>query len=124
MSNTVLSTLFDISKSSIRRAVHTIRKVLVSELVPKYLGFQHICREEIIKHHTRSLSQSLLAGNSSQAIIVLDETYIYIKKSSNFKFQKRSLSISVHKGRPLVKPMVIVSIPGYFISVLGPYLTD
>ncbi|XP_060602549.1 uncharacterized protein LOC132755673 [Ruditapes philippinarum] len=122
LSNKILSTLFDVSKSSIRRAVHTIRKVLVSELVPKYLGFQHISREEIIKSHTRSLSQSLLAENASQAIIVLDGTYIYIRKSTNFKFQRRSYS--VHKGRPLVKPMVIVSTTGYFISVLGPYLVD
>ena len=30
----------------------------------------------------------------------------------------------MHKGRPLLKPMVIVTTSGYFVSVLGPYLSD
>ena len=30
----------------------------------------------------------------------------------------------MHKGRPLVKPMVIVTTSGYFISVIGPYLAN
>ena len=37
-----------------------------------------------------------------------------------FTFQRKTYSM--HKGRPLVKPMVIVSTSGYYISVLGPYL--
>ena len=30
----------------------------------------------------------------------------------------------MHKGRPLVKPMVIVTTTGYFLAVHGPYLAD
>ena len=30
----------------------------------------------------------------------------------------------MHKKRPLVKPMMIVSSTGYYVSVLGPYLSD
>jgi len=30
----------------------------------------------------------------------------------------------MHKCRPLVKPIIIVSTSGYFISVLGPYFAD
>ena len=30
----------------------------------------------------------------------------------------------MHKGRPLVKSMVIVSTTGYYISILGPYYAD
>ena len=29
-----------------------------------------------------------------------------------------------HKGKPLVKPMMIVSSTGYIISVMGPFLGD
>ena len=54
--------------------------------------------------------------------MVLDGTYIYINKSNSFQFQRRSYSM--HKGRPVVKPMVIVSTTGYYISVLGPYFAD
>ncbi|KAK3085070.1 hypothetical protein FSP39_023793 [Pinctada imbricata] len=55
-------------------------------------------------------------------VLVLDGTYIYIQKSLHFQFQRRSYSL--HKGRPLVKPMVIVTTSGYFVTVLGPYLSD
>jgi len=47
---------------------------------------------------------------------------MYIQKSGNFQFQGRSYSM--HKGRPLIKPMVVVSTTGYFITVVGPYLSD
>lgn len=30
----------------------------------------------------------------------------------------------MHKRRPLLKPMMIVSTTGYIVSVLGPYLAD
>lgn len=64
--------------------------------------------------------KSLFGGSGIQALLVLDGTYIFIQKSKNFAFQRNSFSF--HKGRPLVKPMVIVSTSGYYLSVLGPYL--
>lgn len=120
-SNRVLSTLFNISKSGIRRSIKVIRSALIDgNFVKENLGFQHITREEIIHQHTRPLAQTLFGDNTQpQVILVLDGTYIYINKSSNFKFQRQSFSF--HKGRQLVKPMVIVSTSGYFLSVLGPY---
>lgn len=120
-SNKVLSTLFNISKSGIRRSIKVIRSALIDgNFVKENLGFQHITREEIIHQHTRPLAQTLFGDNTQpQVILVLDGTYIYINKSSNFKFQRQSFSF--HKGRQLVKPMVIVSTSGYFLSVLGPY---
>lgn len=48
--------------------------------------------------------------------------YIYIQKSGNYTFSRRSFSM--HKRRPLLKPMMIVSTTGYIVSVLGPYLAD
>ena len=30
----------------------------------------------------------------------------------------------MHTGRPLVKPMIIVTTTGYFLAVHGPYLAD
>lgn len=43
----------------------------------------------------------------------------WINKSVNFKFQRQCFSF--HKGRPLVKTMVIVSTTDYFISIILPY---
>lgn len=125
LSNKLLSTLFGITKSSIRRAIASVRKCLMSQFVPRHLGLDHISREELIANHTRPLAQSLFtsdSGDSAKLILVLDGTYIYIQKSQNYTFQRRSYSI--HKGRPLVKPMVIVTTTGYYLTIVGPYLSD
>jgi hypothetical protein len=121
-SNKILSTLFNLSKSSIRRTIKEVRRAFIDGgFVTNNLGFNHVSREQIINEHTRPLAQTLFGDmTGTQAILVLDGTYIYITKSGNFQFQRQSFSI--HKGRPLVKPMVIVSTTGYFVSVVGPYI--
>lgn len=99
-----------------------MRQALLKDFVPLNLGLSHVSREEVINHHTRKLAQSLFTESDDKVILVLDGTYIYIQKSNNFQFQRRSYS--VHKGKPLVKPMVIVTTTGYFVTVMGPYLAD
>lgn len=120
LSNEMLSTLLNVSKSSIRRAISVVRRTLMETFVPNNVGFQHISREDVINKHTRPLAESLFGGTGTQAILVLDGTYIYIQKSMNFAFQRKSYSM--HKGRPLVKPMIVVTTSGYYLSVLGPYV--
>lgn len=63
-----------------------------------------------------------MGTQSDVAIAVADGTYIYIEKSGNYSFQRRSYS--VHKGKPLLKPMMLVATDGYILTVLGPYLAD
>jgi hypothetical protein len=122
LSNKLLSTLFNISISSVRRAVHTVRQAFMRSFVPLYLGFESITREQIIKDHTRPLAKTLVGGDDDGLIPVLDGTYIYIyiQKSNNFTFQR--ISYSLHKSRPLVKPMVVVATTGHFVAILGPYI--
>lgn len=123
MSYRMLSTLFNIGKTGIRRAIATARKELSINFTPKYVGFQHITRQDIKDQHTRPLAKELFGNDiDNPVILVADGTYIYIQKSHNFKFQRRSYSL--HKNRPLVKPMIIVSTTGYIVSVLGPYHAD
>ena len=91
--------------------------------VSQHLGFAHVSRDEIIQQHTRSLAQEMFSNiDSTSAILVPDGTYIYIQKSGNYTFSRRSYSL--HKHRPLLKPTMIVSTTGYIITVLGPYLAD
>ncbi|XP_052280296.1 uncharacterized protein LOC127877986 isoform X5 [Dreissena polymorpha] len=123
LGNALLSTLFNMTIAQIRRALKSSRKSLMKSFVPKNMGFKHVSREEIKTTHTRPLAQELFAASDqNKSIIVLDGTYIYIQKSSNFSFARRSYSM--HKHRPLVKPMIVVSTTGYIISILGPYLAD
>ena len=107
----------------IRRAVAMSRKALMSSFVPSNLGFAHISRDTVVEDHTRHLAKDLFSTvTESPAILVLDGTYIYIQKSANFTFQRRSYSL--HKHRALVKPMIVVTTSGYIVTVLGPYLAD
>ena len=123
MSNNILATLFGISKTAIRRAVNSARVALSRDFVPFNVGFQHIFRQEVIDKHTRPIAQTLFGveGNPP-AILVIDGTYVYIQKSTQFAFQRRTYS--QHKHRSLVKPMVFVTTTGYVMSVIGPYLSD
>ncbi|CAF3713999.1 unnamed protein product [Rotaria socialis] len=123
ISNQVLATLFSFNdKRTVSHVVHSARKVLVEYFVPNFLGFEHIKRRDVINLHTRPLASELLAGQSDRAILILDGTYIYCQKSANNLLQRRTYSM--HKGRPLVKPMLITTTTGYIVSCMGPYFAD
>ncbi|XP_062613816.1 uncharacterized protein LOC134275563 [Saccostrea cucullata] len=124
LSSTVLKTIFNIKKSKcVCQIVKRARTVLMDQFVPKYMGLNHITRDEIISKHTTIFARELLAsGDDDTAILLVDGTYIYIEKSAKYSFQRRSFSM--YKGRPLVKPMMFVASDGYIVDILGPYLAD
>lgn len=123
LSLAVLATLFGVKKSTCSKAIHLARVSLMSNFVPKYLGLPHIDRNKVIEDHTTDFARVLFADSQRDvAIAVADGTYVYIEKSGDYSFQRRSYS--VHKGRPLLKPMMLVATDGYILTVLGPYLAD
>lgn len=79
-------------------------------------------RDTVIQKHTRPLAKELFCPSDEKAILVLDGTYIYVQKSTDFAFQRRSFSMQKHGN--LVKPMMIVSTTGYIVAAIGPYLAD
>ncbi|XP_061190072.1 uncharacterized protein LOC133197912 [Saccostrea echinata] len=120
--NNMLGVLFNMTKPQIRRAVSTMRQAISINFVPNHLGFNHINRDTVIHEHTRPLAKELFSPTLNQAILVLDGTYIYVQKSSQFSFQRRSYSMQ--KQRHLLKPMMIVTTTGYIVAAIGPYLAD
>jgi len=116
MSHSILSSLFGIQRRTIGKSIHSARKALMEDFVPNHLDLNHITREDFIRLHTRGMAKNLFAEGKDVAILVADGTYMYIEKSSNYSFQRRSFSM--HKGRPLVKPMMIVSTTGYIWTSL------
>ena len=124
LSHETLCTLFSIEdKRKMSRILDCACAAIKRYFVPKHLGFDHIETSKVIADHTRPLAKILLGKNdSSKAILILDGTYCYIQKSSNNLLQRRTYSL--HKGRPLVKPMMIVSTDGYIISTIGRFLAD
>ncbi|CAF0824726.1 unnamed protein product [Didymodactylos carnosus] len=122
LSNQVLATLFAYSdRRVVGKINHSAYDALLRDFVPQYLGFHHITREEILKKHTTPLASALLTDGDG-VVIILDETYIYTEKPGNNILQRRLFSL--HKGRSLIKPMIIVASDGYIISSIGSYLAD
>lgn len=123
ISNQVLATLFSFKdKRTVSQIVHSARKVLIEYFVPNFLGFEHIKRRDVIDLHTRPLASELLADRPNRAILILDGTYIYFQKSANNLLQR--LTYSIHKGRLLIKPMLITTTTGYIVACMGPYFAD
>jgi len=102
--------------------VEKVTKTLEEIIVRKYLGYTHIPRNDFISRHTSRFSQTLLNSSPQSTTVILDGTYLYIQKSSNFELQK--MTFSLHKFRNLVKPMMIISTTGYILDVEGLYFAD
>ncbi|KAJ8314676.1 hypothetical protein KUTeg_006826, partial [Tegillarca granosa] len=125
LTNSILSSLFSLSISQVQRIISSVCDSLMENFVPLHLGFQHISHDEFCVKHTTPIAKTLFTSNSDEskeAVLVLDGTYVYIQKSSDYHFQRKSYSL--HKNRPLVKPMMIVGTDGYILSVIGPYMAD
>ena len=124
LSNKLLSVMFGLKKSQIQRAITSCRTSLMKHFVPKHLGFGHITHTEFVEKHTSTVAGSLFKSSqdSDEAILIVDGTYIYIQKSMDYLFQRKSYSM--HKNRPLVKPMMVVGSDGYILSVFGPYFAN
>ena len=123
ISHQVLAALFSFAdKITVSRVIYSARKPLVAHFVSRFLGFQHISRREVIEWHTRPLAMELLSDQPDRAILILDGAYIYCQKSANNVLHRRTYSM--HKGRPLLKPLLVVTTTGYIVSCLGQYFAD
>ena len=118
LSLAVLSTLFGVKKITCSIAMHLARVSLMSNFVPKYLYLSHLERSKVCEDHTTDFARVLFADSKTDvSIAVADGTYIYIEKSGDYIFQRRSYS--VHKGRQL-----LVATDSYILTVHGLNLAD
>lgn len=105
LSNRVLSSLFHLkSKRVVSRIVHETANALLKDFVPYHLGFQHIDRKTVLQNHQTTIASQLMCDQDDQVVVVMDGTYLFVQKSSNNEFQRRSFSM--HKHRNLIKPMI------------------
>ena len=111
------------NKNQVTRFVDTSCSALTQYLVPKHLGFNHITSIDVTQKHTRPPAQQLLAENDrNKTITILDGTHVYVKENDNNILQRRTFSL--YKGKPLAKPMMIISAGGYIVAALRPYFAD
>lgn len=112
------------SRQAVSLAISTVRRCLMVQFVPENIGLNAINRQQYIEQHVTELANRLYNQNPELpvAIAYLDATYSYIPKSSNFRALRHSYSL--HKGRHLVKPALIVAPDGYILDIQGPYFSD
>lgn len=112
------------SRQAVSLAFTLVRKSLMQRFVPTNIGFNAITRESYIERHVTDFANVLYNPEPQipRAITFIDGTYSYIQKSSNFRVLRQSYC--VHKGRHLLKPILIVAPDGYIIDIQGPYFSD
>ncbi|KAH9642646.1 hypothetical protein HF086_008259 [Spodoptera exigua] len=113
-----LSQLLMVPTRTLERLMDKVRAILVQDFVPRYLGIQHISREQLL-HRNLIIPNAIYNQNNENTIIICDGTYIYLNKSSNYMFQKETYSL--HKYRNLLKPFLLVTPDGYIVDCFGPY---
>lgn len=116
--NERLATLFKMSRRALEKKLRLARQCLTQDFVPLYLGVDHISRTDVVARNL-TIPDTFFGNEGRNAVVICDGTYIYLQKSMNFLFQRKSYSL--HKFRNLLKPFLIVCADGYIIDVYGPY---
>lgn len=80
LSKNIISVLFSLKTPQIQRLVASVRDLLVSEFVPAHLGLSRINYDHFALNHTTTMTRKLFDTSDETATLVLDGTYIYIKK--------------------------------------------
>ncbi|KAJ8721074.1 hypothetical protein PYW08_006539 [Mythimna loreyi] len=120
-SNQRLSQIFNMSRKTLEKTMNLVRQDIIREFVPQHLGYNnHLTRQDVI---SRCLTiPNTLFGNPDASLTqrkAIIGTYIYLQKSSNYYFQRKSYSL--HKFRHLLKPFLMVCPDGHIIDIYGLY---
>lgn len=113
-----IASLMSMNKSAACSYMKKARHCLNEFYVPRHLGVNHIPRTSLSSRNLL-IPQGLFGTAENNPIIICDGTYIYLQKSSNYLFQKKSYSL--HKFANLVKPFLLVATDGHIIDIFGPY---
>lgn len=114
--NAQIGSHFGLTSRSISSRIRNVREIVHKDFAPNYLF--HRSRNELLEHTTES-SRILYQKNDKAVVSIWDATYLFVIRSSNYKFQKDSYS--VQKKRNLLKVMLCVMPNGLIAGVYGPY---
>ena len=112
------------SRQAVSLAISLVRRSLMLRFVPENIGLNAITREQCVEQHVTDFANTLYNEdvNNRKIIVNIDGTYCYVEKSSNFQALRQSYSM--HKGRHLVKPVLVVAPDGYIVDIHGPFFSD
>lgn len=78
--NSILSTLFSLTKSQIQRSIHSAKNAMMSDYVPHHLGFSHIDHETFVREHNTRCQKPCLPAMKNQPFWYLMELISTYKK--------------------------------------------
>lgn len=110
---------FNISYKTGIAYISKARIALITDFVPKNIGFDALSRESLVESVSEMANNLYLSGKMNKAVIVADATYIFCNKTQNFDKQREFYN--AQKKRHYFKPMVFVTTTGRFVEVFGPY---
>lgn len=95
----IVDTLRITSYDQAKECIFKIRPIFKYAVSDQNVGLEKNTRGDIIINHTTQISKTIFQADEDVLVCVWDGTYIYIEKSSNNLFQKKSFSM--HKGNYL-----------------------
>ncbi|CAG7816350.1 unnamed protein product [Allacma fusca] len=100
-----------------RDSQNRVLDLLTEHYVPRYHGFGHITRQELIENHRTQLSTTLCDLLEGGIAFIADGAYLECESSSNYAVQRDTYSGQKHYN--LVKPMITCMPDGYIIAAKG-----
>ena len=104
--------------------ISVVRRSMMIRFVQENIGLEAITRQQFIAEHVIPFANELHNDNPNalKAISIVNGTYSYIEKSRNYRTLRQIYS--VHKGRHLVKPVMMTAPDDYILDIHGPYFAD
>ncbi|CAH2101198.1 unnamed protein product [Euphydryas editha] len=109
--------LYETIRNTLERLRSIARELQTQDFVPQNLGLQHMTRQKIAEGNLIIPNGLFASTNQIKPIVIMDGTYVFIQKNSNYKYQKQTYSM--HKLSNLVKPFILTYTDGYILDVLG-----
>lgn len=122
MKQEIIAHNFGTTQQVVSKTIDMLSAALEKYFVPKYLGYHHITRQEVLERFSIKLTGNVVGQAESSLCLIADCTYLYIEKPTDFELQRKTFS--VHKTRNLLKPLNIVTTTGFILEAAGPYFCD
>lgn len=123
VSQRFLAYLFGVqTQRKVSSIISRVATLLMKFFVPLHLRPSEEQRDQLIENNRVALVDQLFGVEKGSAVLLLDGTYIFIQKSKNHKFQRKTYSL--HKHRNLLKAMMVVMPNGRILFADGLYFAD
>lgn len=113
-----IGNIFNVSATTIGRKIKTVRSSLERDFVGSHINCIKT-REELIEQSTDMCQALFSSKHSPKVVLICDGTYIFVNKSRNYAFQKKTYTDQ--KKRNFVRIMMCVTANGTIIYATGPY---